>query len=55
MAAKEGMVCIKTRGRNAGKKVTIVGKEKDGFVLIEGKGIKKKRCNPRHLFPIKKE
>lgn len=49
-----GSVCIKTRGRNAGKKVTVVGMEKDGFVLVEGKKIKKKRCNPRHLFPTRK-
>lgn len=46
-----GSVCIKTRGRRAGKRVVIVGIEKDGFVLIEGDKMKKKRCNPRHLFP----
>jgi len=48
---EKGSVCIKTRGRNAGKKVIVVGTEKDGFVIIEGKKMKKKRCNPRHLFP----
>ncbi len=48
---KEGSVCIKTRGRHAGKKVIVVGKEKNGFVLVEGEKLKKKRCNPRHLFP----
>lgn len=47
----KGSVCIKTRGRHAGKKVTVVSEEKGGFVLIEGNKMKKKRCNPRHLFP----
>ena len=48
---KEGSVCIKTRGRNAGKKVVVVAVEKNGFVIVEGEKLKKKRCNTRHLFP----
>lgn len=46
-----GSVCVKTRGRKAGEKVVVLGFEK-GFVLIEGKSMKKKRCNPRHLYPL---
>ncbi len=54
-AIEIGRVCIKTRGRNAGKEVVIVGIEKNGFVLIEGKGKKKKKCNIRHLLPTQKK
>ncbi len=50
-AIEVGSVCVKIRGRKAGKRVTVVGIEKDGFVLVEGEKMKKKKCNPRHLFP----
>lgn len=46
-----GTTCIKIRGREAGKKVKIVGKQKD-FVIIEGGNVKKRKCNPKHLLPI---
>ncbi|MBS3062103.1 MAG: 50S ribosomal protein L14e [Candidatus Diapherotrites archaeon] len=45
-----GRICIKTTGRNAGKRVVVVDIEKDGFVTIEGVEVKRKRCNPSHLF-----
>lgn len=45
-----GRVCIKTKGREAGKKAVIVELEK-GFALIDGEGIRRRKCNPRHLFP----
>jgi large subunit ribosomal protein L14e len=45
-----GMVCLKIAGRNAGEKVVVVEKEKDGFVTIEGISVKRKRCNVTHLF-----
>ena len=45
-----GQVCVKTTGRSAGKKVIVVGIEKDGFVIVEGLDVKRKRCNPLHLF-----
>ena len=45
-----GRVCIKIRGRHAGKKVAVVLGPEKGFVEIEGAGIKKKRCNMMHLF-----
>lgn len=53
MAAIEtGRVCIKTRGREAGKKVAIVETGKGtGFVVIDGAGTRRRRCNIRHLFP----
>lgn len=53
-AMEVGRVCIKTRGREAGAKVVIVetgaGKENE-FVTIDGKGVKRRRCNIRHLMP----
>ncbi len=45
-----GRVCIKTKGRNAGRKCVVISVEK-GFAIIEGDFMKKKRCNVMHLFP----
>lgn len=49
-----GRVCIKLRGRDAGSRVVIVDLLKDA-AMIEGKGTKKSKCNPRHLFPTDKK
>ena len=49
-ALEIGRVCLKTKGRKAGEKVVVLGTEK-GFAIVEGANHKKKRCNPRHLFP----
>ena len=47
-----GMVCIKTHGKEAGKKAVIFDiDKKTGFVTIEGPSLKKRKCNPRHLLP----
>lgn len=47
-----GMVCVKTHGKEAGKKAVIVDLDKKtGFVTIEGPSIKKRKCNPMHLLP----
>jgi len=45
-----GTVCIKTKGREAGKKAVIVSWEKD-FAVVDGPQVKRAKCNPRHLFP----
>ena len=45
-----GRVCIKTKGRSAGKKCVVVDMDKD-FAIVAGIGIKKRKCNVRHLFP----
>lgn len=50
-----GTICFKTVGRSAGQKVVVVeavsdSGKKDGFVFVEGESVKRKRCNPRHLF-----
>ncbi len=47
---EKGRVCIKKTGRNAGEKVTVAGK-KDGMILVENQKGKKKKANPRDLFP----
>ncbi len=54
MAAIEtGRVCVKTRGRNAGKYCIITGLIDDNYVTITGpkalNNIKTKKCNIDHL------
>jgi len=57
MAGMEtGRICLKTRGREAGKKAVIVSiDEKTGFAVIDGKDVKRRKCNLRHLFPTNKK
>ncbi|MFH1240534.1 MAG: KOW motif-containing protein [Candidatus Diapherotrites archaeon] len=51
-----GRICLKTRGREAGKQAVIVSiDEKTGFAIIDGTDIKRKQCNLRHLFPTNKK
>ncbi len=50
-----GQVCIKTRGREAGRKVVVLSEVKKGRVLIDGLKIKRKECNALHLFPLKEK
>ncbi|MFH1664373.1 MAG: 50S ribosomal protein L14e [archaeon] len=45
-----GRVCIKRKGREAGKKV-VVTSVKGNYAFIEGTGVKKRRCNITHLYP----
>ncbi len=47
-----GQVCIKTRGREAGRMVVVLSKVKAGKVLVDGSKAKRKQCNVLHLFPI---
>jgi len=47
-----GQVCIKTRGRAAGRSVVVLSKTKEGKVLVDGAKVKRKECNVLHLFPI---
>ena len=47
-----GMVCFKTTGRRAGKKVVVVGfDKKTGMAIIEGEAEKPRKCNVFHLWP----
>ena len=47
-----GQVCIKTKGRDAGRSVVVLSKTKQGKVLVDGAKSKRKVCNVLHLFPI---
>jgi large subunit ribosomal protein L14e len=47
-----GTVCIKTKGRESGKKVVVIDFDaKTNFALIDGPLVKRRKCNLRHLFP----
>ncbi len=56
MAAIEiGRICIKTRGREAGRKCVIIDLIDDKYVLITGPkdvtGVKRRRVNIKHIEP----
>ena len=48
-----GRVCVKTSGREAGKKCIVVASIDNKFVLIDG-GVKRRKCNIAHLEPLDK-
>ena len=54
-AIEVGRICVKTLGREAGKKCVIVDIVDKNFVLITGPktvtGIKRRRANINHLEP----
>ncbi|MCS7368123.1 MAG: 50S ribosomal protein L14e [archaeon GBS-70-058] len=54
-AIEVGRICVKTRGREAGRKCVIVDIIDDKFVLITGpknvNGVKRRRSNIKHLEP----
>ncbi len=50
-----GMVCVKTRGKEAGKKVVVLDfDKKTGFAVVLGPFVKKRHCNFKHLMPLGK-
>ncbi|MEE8185620.1 MAG: 50S ribosomal protein L14e [Thermodesulfobacteriota bacterium] len=51
MALSVGRVCVKQFGREAGKKCVIVDRVDKTFVLVAGAGVKRRRCNVKHLDP----
>jgi len=51
-----GMVCVKTHGKEAGKKCIVVEFDKKaGMAVVEGPFVKKRKCNPKHLMPLGKK
>ena len=50
-----GRICVKTRGREAGKKCVVVDIVNENFVIITGPktltGVKRRRANVKHLIP----
>ena len=58
-AIEVGRICVKTRGREAGKKCVIVDIIDDNFVLVTGpkdiNKVKRRRVNILHLEPTDKK
>ena len=58
-AIEVGRICVKTLGREAGKKCVIVDIVDKNFVLITGPktvtGIKRRRANINHLEPTREK
>jgi len=54
-AIEVGRICVKIAGREAGRKCVIVDIIDDNFVLVTGPkaltGVKRRRCNIKHLEP----
>jgi len=55
-SVKVGRVCVKTRGRESGKKCVVVDVIDKSFVLITGPkkltGVKRRRVNIDHIRPL---
>ncbi|MET1159424.1 MAG: 50S ribosomal protein L14e [Thermoprotei archaeon] len=55
-AIEIGRICVKTAGREAGRKCVIVDIIDENFVLITGPksltGVKRRRANIKHLEPL---
>ncbi len=53
MALKPGSICVKTAGREAGRKCVVVDVLDKNFVLVTGPpsltGVKRRRANIKHL------
>ena len=58
-AIEIGRICVKTRGREAGRKCGIVDIVDDNFVLVTGPkdvtGVKRRRVNITHIEPTDKK
>jgi len=58
-AIEVGRICVKIAGREAGRKCVIVDIIDENFVLITGpksiSGVKRRRCNIKHLEPTDKK
>lgn len=48
---EKGQVCVKLAGRDAGNKCVVVEIIDKNFVTVDG-GVRRKRCNIDHLYPI---
>jgi large subunit ribosomal protein L14e len=52
MIMKPGRVCVKLAGREAGKKCVIIEVNDNNFVTVVGDGMRKRKCNIKHLEPL---
>ena len=49
---EKGMVCVKTRGKEAGRKVIIVDFDRKKYeATVDGPLVKRRKCNAKHLLP----
>ena len=46
-----GRVCVKTAGREAGKKCVVVEVADANFVVVDG-NVRRRKCNIAHLEPV---
>jgi len=55
-AIQVGRICVKTKGRESGKKCVIIDVIDSSFVLVTGpkdvSGVKRRRANVRHIQPL---
>jgi len=51
MVIEIGRVCIKVRGREAGRRCVVVDVLDENFVIVDG-DVKRRRVNIRHLEPL---
>lgn len=53
-----GRICVKTKGRDAGRRCVVVSIIDDNFVLVTGPkkltGVRRRKVNIKHLFPLPK-
>ncbi len=58
-AIEVGRICVKVRGREAGRKCVIVDIIDENFVLITGpkslSGVRRRRANVDHIEPLDKK
>lgn len=51
MILEVGRVCVKVKGKDAGKHCVVVEKPEKNMVLVDGKRIERKKVNILHLEP----
>lgn len=58
-AIEIGRICVKTKGREAGKRCVVVDLIDDSFVLVTGPkqltGVRRRRANIMHLTPTEEK
>jgi large subunit ribosomal protein L14e len=47
-----GRVCVKLKGREAGRRCVVVDVIDRNYVMIAGPGVKRRRVNMSHLNPL---
>jgi large subunit ribosomal protein L14e len=50
-----GRVCVKLAGREAKQTCVIVDNVDESFVLVSGPYIRRRRCNVKHIEPLKQK